>query len=1148
MRLLFRDNTGLLSLEDYTSSATTPPYAILSHTWGRDEVTYEDLISHAGLQKDGYRKIRFCAEQAERDGLRYFWVDTCCINKSSSAELSESINSMFRWYSNACKCYTYLEDVSSPAPQDRDQDNGQDWRLQFQRSRWFTRAWTLQELIAPATVDFFSGTGEKLGSKASLEPLICDVTGIPAQVLRGSQLHHYTTTERMAWAQTREATKPEDIAYSLLGIFDVQMPLIYGEGKEKALKRLREEIHKDQKGSQHEEFSVPFSLYDVPEIEHFVAREDELAEVHETLRSDGSRRVIVFHGLGGIGKTQLAIAYTKRHKDRYSAIFWINISDESSLSKSFIRIASQIIWRHPSAKPIINISNKESPHEAISGVKAWLSLPNNTRWLLVYDNYDNPKLPNNADPAAIDIQEYLPEAYQGSIMITTRSSEVKIGHAIRMGKLQNVDDSLKILSTTSKRKELTSDPDAVRLAEELDGLPLALATAGAYLEQTSISFGSYLNLYKSSWVRLQTSTPQLGSYADRTLHSTWELSYNQIRQRNESSATLLQLWAYFPQHIWLELLQSDNKHNILWIHEITRDELSFTNAVRTLIDYGLVEVDNSNDELLESRGYSVHSCVYSWITHVLVKQQSTDLVRYAIRCVASRVCKPEYKSWVITKQLLQHAARYDLAILDTVKYERHWIYALSKIYGDQDKPKDAEEMCNWALTLVEKVFGTHHPNTFKIFEAVGTIFANYDNWKKAREIYQRALQGKEKNLGPNDDSTLFLMNKIGITFSQQGMFEDAEDVFQQILQRKHKSQHTGNTSINAIYNLAVVFVNQGKLIEAERMYLRGLKWIEKALGPNQISRADIAYSPGRAFFDQEKLKDAEELCHRALNGKKNPKYTAILDTLLGLGSVLCAQGKLMEAEELYYRTLQGRARCDAPGRQSTLDVVYKLGDTLHTQDKLKDCEELYHWTLQGTEKHLGPNHISTLNVVYWLGSIFDSQGKLKEADEMYHRALQGFQIAYGSDHRSTQDVLKRIETLAVLRDSLLSKSNEDSKPLGNSTRTPSHQNRRETPILAPQPWIGLGISNPFADHLPHTPPNRSRPGILETASAPRIERNALSMSETQVAGCGASMDGFSGPDSSPLKGLRRSEANRRRDHKQKHRKKLSRLRNSTPID
>ncbi|TRX93584.1 hypothetical protein FHL15_005556 [Xylaria flabelliformis] len=970
MRLLSRDDTGLFSLEEYLSSATIPPYAILSHTWSPDEVTYEDLTSRTYLHKHGYRKIRFCAEQAERDRLRHFWVDTCCIDKSSSAELSESINSMFGWYRNASKCYAYLEDVSGPIPRDRDQDNSRNWRLQFQRSRWFTRAWTLQELIAPAIVEFFSGTGEKLGNKATLESLICDVTGIPAQALRGRLLHHYTTTEKMAWAGLREATKPEDMAYSLLGIFDVQLPLIYGEGKEKAKKRLREEICKDQKGSQHEEFSVPFSLYDVPEIEKFVARENELAEIHEELRSDGSRRAVVLHGLGGIGKTQLAIAYTKRHKDHYSAIFWINISDENSLSKSFTRIANQIIQRHPSAKPSINMSNKGSPHETIAGVKEWLSLPNNTRWLLVYDNYDNPKLPSNTDRTAIDIQEYLPEVYQGSIMITTRSSEVKIGHTIRMGKIQNVQDSLEILSTTSKRKGLSGDHDAARLAEELDGLPLALATAGAYLEQTSVSFGSYLNLYRDSWVRLQTNTPQLGSYADRTLYSTWELSYNKIRQRNENAAALLRLWAYFnSQDIWLELLQSDDKHNIRWIREVTKDELTFTQAVRTLIDYGLVEIHYSKDERS------------------------------------------------IERRLFQHAAKYDAVILDTIIDKQAWIFSnLSILYLKHGKPKEAVEMCRRALTVCEKVFGSQHPVTLQTLNNLGIVYIQDGNFEKALEIYQRALQGAEHTLGPNHDLTRVIVCNLGFMFSQQGLLKDAEDIFQRTLQSRENRAGNIDTA-NEMYSLGLIFEKQGRLNEAENMYQRALKCLEEALGPNQISRVDNVYSPDRIFYDQSKLKDAEDLYIWGIIDRKRMVMVnvSILDIVRRLCSVFRAQGKLEEAEDLYYRALQGKARGVGPMNAVTLDIVSHLGHLLLVQGKLKDAEELYRWTLQGIGKHLGPNHLSTFFPVYGLGDVFYARGKPEEAEEMYRLALQGFQSVYGSDHIWTQYILRKIQGLTASR-------------------------------------------------------------------------------------------------------------------------------------
>jgi hypothetical protein len=205
------------------------------------------MIDDTGTSKPGYDKIRFCGEQARRDDLQYFWIDTCCIDKSSSNELQEAINSMFLWYRNVAKCYVYLSDVSRPAL-GADDKPSRPWESSFRKSRWFTRGWTLQELVSPALVEFFSKEGEQLGNKRSLERHIHEVTGIPVKALRGSPLSDFSVPERMSWAETRDTTRKEDKVYSLLGIFDVHMPLIYGEGREKAFKRLREEIDRASKG------------------------------------------------------------------------------------------------------------------------------------------------------------------------------------------------------------------------------------------------------------------------------------------------------------------------------------------------------------------------------------------------------------------------------------------------------------------------------------------------------------------------------------------------------------------------------------------------------------------------------------------------------------------------------------------------------------------------------------------------------------------------------------------------------------------------------------------------------------------------------------------------------------------------------------
>lgn len=249
MRLLHENNDGEFSLTEFFER-DIPEYAILSHRWGAEEVTFKDLMDSKNKSKSkaGYGKIQFCGGQAKHDGLQYFWVDTCCIDKSSSTELAESINSMFIWYHNATKCYVYLPDVSRPHFKSADKSD-EPWESTFRKSEWFTRGWTLQELIAPASVDFFSKEGELLGNKASLEQHICEITGIPVTALRGSPLYDFSVNERMSWAASRKTYRPEDKAYSLLGIFDIKMPLIYSEGKDKAMIRLREEIDKASKGT-----------------------------------------------------------------------------------------------------------------------------------------------------------------------------------------------------------------------------------------------------------------------------------------------------------------------------------------------------------------------------------------------------------------------------------------------------------------------------------------------------------------------------------------------------------------------------------------------------------------------------------------------------------------------------------------------------------------------------------------------------------------------------------------------------------------------------------------------------------------------------------------------------------------------------------
>ncbi|KAF2004108.1 HET-domain-containing protein [Amniculicola lignicola CBS 123094] len=246
MRLLHSKTFDFRDFE--WGSLVTPPYAILSHTWEGTEVTFQDMEafrikneSRRIRKMRGFSKIAACCAQAVRDGYEYVWIDTCCINKESSAELSEAINSMYRWYQGAAICYAYLFDVT--AASDEDDFNS------IRRSKWFTRGWTLQELIAPSEVHFYGsrwfslGRRAFLGSRSTLTPILFQTTRIHIEVFAGADIKTYSIAQRMSWASKRQTKRVEDIAYSLMGIFGVSMPMLYGEG-EYAFIRLQQEIMK----------------------------------------------------------------------------------------------------------------------------------------------------------------------------------------------------------------------------------------------------------------------------------------------------------------------------------------------------------------------------------------------------------------------------------------------------------------------------------------------------------------------------------------------------------------------------------------------------------------------------------------------------------------------------------------------------------------------------------------------------------------------------------------------------------------------------------------------------------------------------------------------------------------------------------------
>ncbi|KAI5356837.1 Putative heterokaryon incompatibility [Septoria linicola] len=266
-------NIHSLELQEFTG-ANTPEYVIASHRWLQDECTYKDVLKKRNVHKEGYKKVEaFCAFVRQHNATTYergpdlrcdwLWIDTCCIDKTNSQEIQRAINSMFKWYSNAVCCYAYLADLEPPS---NDAFGRHAAKESFYRSKWFTRGWTLQELLAPQTVVFLTRKWEVYGHKCTrtrpgsaqlsycpgagdnLNVRISDITSIPQAVLHDfASSKALSVSDRMAWTRNRQTSEREDMAYCLLGIFDVNMTLNYGEGREKARWRLEDEIGNEKR-------------------------------------------------------------------------------------------------------------------------------------------------------------------------------------------------------------------------------------------------------------------------------------------------------------------------------------------------------------------------------------------------------------------------------------------------------------------------------------------------------------------------------------------------------------------------------------------------------------------------------------------------------------------------------------------------------------------------------------------------------------------------------------------------------------------------------------------------------------------------------------------------------------------------------------
>ncbi|KAH7146805.1 hypothetical protein B0J13DRAFT_621750 [Dactylonectria estremocensis] len=780
-------------------------------------------------------------------------------------------------------------------------------------------------------------------------------------------------------------------------------------------------------------YKTPCSLDGVPASSNFVNRPSDTADLEKYLlprrsHSRQTRKVFVLHGLGGVGKTQLAIDFARRHQATFSSVFWLDGRSEDRLRGSIAGCVNRI----PKGQIPSTGRNQSEAHgkddldAAVASVMEWLARPDNGDWLLIFDNVDQDHEQGGVT-GAYNLRRYLPGDH-GAILVTTRLSRLaQLGESRRLAK---VDLSLsRAIFERWYGSELGSDCD--QLLELLDGLPLALAQAASYLREKGVDVATYVQIYKQQWDELMgsrdASSRPLLDYEQGSIATTWMVSFKEIESKSTDAANLLRLWAFLDnKQLWHGLLGAaavaggaDGWPD--WLREMARNVVRFLDSIGLLLRYSMVETQEGS-----TGSYSMHPVVHRWASFLDGNQQKHELARLALVVVGSSVPTHESKEyWVFQRKLLPHAERCAEWIRGALSDAGVWyigdepvmvsLRMLGILYSDQGKFKEAEEMYGRALESYEKALGPHHTSTLATVNNLGNLYSDQGKFKEAEEMYERALEGYEKALGPNHTSTLMMVNNLGNLYSGQGKSKEAEGMYKRALEGREKALGSRHTStLDSVHCLGNLYKDQCKFKEAEEMYERALEGREKALGPNHTSTLMTVNNLGNLYSDQGKFKEAEAMYERALEGYEKalgPNHTSTLVMVNNLGILYSDQGKSKEAEAMYERALEGREKALGPNHTSTLMTLNNLGLLYKDQGRSKEAEAMYDRALEGYEKALGHNHTLTLMTINNLGILYSDQGKSKEAEAMYERALEGREKALGPDHTSTLDTVNNLGNL-----------------------------------------------------------------------------------------------------------------------------------------
>ena len=742
-------------------------------------------------------------------------------------------------------------------------------------------------------------------------------------------------------------------------------------------------------------------------------------------------------------KSQLAIeyAYRVREAEPQTWVFWVHASSVARFQDSYRGMAERLQlpgWNDPKV-------------DVLGMVYRWLSNEDHGRWTMVLDNADNrdvvfgPWSGEISGQAATpsrkkSMSDYLPITSNGSIVVTSRNREVLEGldigdeDMLDVGPME-VDVAQALLSRKLKRAERESvSEDGMKLVQELDCIPLAIAQAAAYINQRTprVTVSRYLELLvkddieKTKLLAKGIRDPRRDDEASNSVIATWYMSFEHIRQTRRSAAQLLSLMSLFDREgIPDDLLQgqylqvSDEEAKSKSEEEESNsnaeddDEDKFEDDVAMLRAYHLIHVG------VNKNVFDMHRLVQfstkSWLSthHQLVTWQEVY-----IKLMGAAYPTGDYRNWLRCKALFPHAQMVLLYEAPSVICRKARDRALynGAWYGlESGQYVMAEKMARSCLRSRELRIISDGSLAFNAMGMLGRVLQYQGKYDEAEEMKRRALEGCEKVLGKDHPNTLTSVSNLASVLQDQGKYNDAEEMDRRALKGYEKvlGKDHPNTMIS-VDNLASVLRHQGKYDEAEEMSRRALEGSEKVLGVDHPDTLISVDNLASGLQDQGKYDEAEEMNRRALKGYEKvlgKDYPSTLISVNNLASVLRCQGKYDEAETMHRRALKGREKVLESDHPSTLISVHNLASVLRCQGKYNEAETIHRRALKEREKVLGPNHPDTLTSVNNLALVLQDQGRYDDAEEMSQRALEGSEKVLGVDHPAT---LTSVDNLALV--------------------------------------------------------------------------------------------------------------------------------------